>query len=142
MSDAEAQLLLERLAGGRRVPRPLRGRPAGAARAAGFGRFADDLAAADGQPLQALDVRESRSSLAGAMVAAAAEGFALLEGGGGLFGVEDAHAAARSGSGQRRPSWDPDWYGIDGQRRAGHAGDRGAAAQRQRHLRRLRESRI
>lgn len=51
--------------------------PAGVARAAGLDRTAEELEQAAGDAMVTLDARESRSSLAGALVAAAMEGFAL-----------------------------------------------------------------
>jgi len=113
MGGSDEQRLLERLL----VDAAFRARfqvdPAGAARAAGFLRLADELAGDDPAPLQALDARESRSSLAGALVAAAAEGFALVELGGGLFGAEDAQAAVGSPAANGR-AVNPDWYGLAG----------------------------
>jgi hypothetical protein len=112
VTDVEAQRLLARLLADADFRARFEADPAAAARAAGFSRFAEDLAAADVAPPRALDVRESRSSLAGALVAAAAEGFALLEGGGGrIFGIDEAYAAAPAGDPGR---WDPDWFGMTG----------------------------
>ena len=113
MDASEAQRLLELLLADGSFRARFQADPAGAARAAGFHGLAAELATGDSSPLQALDARESRSSLAGAFAAAVAEGFALVDLGGRLFGVEDASAAIgpAPNGGQ---AWDPDWYGMAG----------------------------
>jgi cell wall-associated NlpC family hydrolase len=64
--------------------------PRAALESVGLGRLAEQLAAA-GDPMQTLQPRESRSSLAGAAIAAAVEGAVLLEPWGQF--VDAAHAA-------------------------------------------------
>src|SRR3954454_9350552 len=82
--------------------------PAGTLREAGRGEIADEVPRApDGKLMQMLDIRESRSSLAGALMAAAIEGFGVYEGSGHLIGHGEsaqaaephAHAAANAASG-------------------------------------------
>src|SRR3954451_15430957 len=82
--------------------------PAGTLREAGLGEIADEVPReADGKLMQTLDIRESRSSRAGAMMAAAIEGFGVYEGSSHLIGHVDsaqaaephAHAAANAASG-------------------------------------------
>jgi cell wall-associated NlpC family hydrolase len=85
--------LLERLVSDADFRARFRRDPAGAAREAGFAALADELARLGNDPLQTLDGRESRSSVAGALMAAAVEGLALFEAGGGILGAQDADAA-------------------------------------------------
>ena len=66
--------------------------PAAMCRDHGLDDVAAELAGRDGA-LQSLDVRESRSSVAGVLIAAAAEGVAFF-----AF-IEDAHAASGGGGG-------------------------------------------
>src|SRR3954463_14604845 len=82
--------------------------PAGTLREAGLGEIADEVPREpDGKLMQTLDIRESRSSLAGAMMAAAVEGFGVYEGSSHLIGHVDSaqaaephpHAAAMAASG-------------------------------------------
>ena len=80
--------------------------PAATARAFGLDELADELAR-DGTRLQQLDRRESRSSLAGAFLAAAAEAIGIVELGGHLFGADDAQAATG-------PLWHADQFGVQG----------------------------
>jgi hypothetical protein len=67
--------------------------PEGTARALGLDALADDLARSAAPRLESLDRRESRSSLAGMLLATAAEAVAIAEIGGHLFGAQDAQAA-------------------------------------------------
>ena len=60
--------------------------PAEAARRAGLPSLADEMLTVGADPLQTLEFRESRSSLAGVLMAAAVEGV-------GLAYADDAHAA-------------------------------------------------
>jgi cell wall-associated NlpC family hydrolase len=69
--------------------------PAGTAKEAGLSQLAEELELGD--PMETLEPRESRSSLAGVLMAAAIEGIALYEGGHHLLPpVEDAYAAGGS----------------------------------------------
>src|SRR6185436_15413171 len=68
--------------------------PDGTARAAGFDTLADELALDTDDPMQTLELRESRSSLAGALMAAAVEGLGVFELGGHAFTADQAHAAS------------------------------------------------
>jgi hypothetical protein len=98
---AEATRLLEQLLEDPEFRARFRSDPAGTARAAGV-----ELDAA-GDALQTLDGRESKSSFAGALMAAALEGVALYELGQHVLpGVEDAQAASTG--------WDPDQFGQAG----------------------------
>src|SRR3954454_4557450 len=92
--DQAAARLIERVVSDPAFRARFRRDPEGAARDLGFGLDAGELADAG---LETLEVRESKSSLAGAMMAAAAEGVGLYElinhaSGGGL-GVADAAAS-------------------------------------------------
>ncbi|MCW2765361.1 MAG: hypothetical protein JWO11_1320 [Nocardioides sp.] len=91
MAGSEAQRLLAQLVGDSAFRAKFEADPAEAARAAGYHRLADDLAVDDGDPMMTLEMRESKSSLAGALMAAAAEGIALFEF--GNFGAAPAQAA-------------------------------------------------
>src|SRR5258706_7009916 len=86
--------------------------PAGSARALGLERLAADLERDGDGALQALARRESRSSLAGAFVAAAAEGIALFELGSHLLGAGSAQAAVNP-SGGHAP-WNAADFGAQG----------------------------
>jgi hypothetical protein len=55
--------------------------PVATAREAGLAGLADELALADADPMETLEPRESRSSLAGVLMAAALEGVGIYEGG-------------------------------------------------------------
>jgi hypothetical protein len=82
--------------------------PAGTARSFGVDdRFAAQVAALAQTRVDSLDRRESRSSLAGAFVAALAEAVGIVEAGGHLFGVQDAQAATL-------PVWHADQFGAHG----------------------------
>ena len=83
--------------------------PAGAARRAGLDGVAGDLLAAGDDPLQQLEQRESRSSLAGVVMAAAVEGIGIAE-----LISPTAEASAASMPEPRHEHVDPDQYGMDG----------------------------
>jgi hypothetical protein len=85
--------------------------PVGTAREAGLHDLAEQLEREDGRPIQALDGRESRSSLAGALAAAAAEGIALFEFAGHAFGADVASAASAYPAGG---AWHVDQFGAAG----------------------------
>lgn len=53
--------------------------PVGTCRAAGLDDLADEMAAGSGKAMQTLDLRESKSSLAGVLMAAAVEGMAVWQ---------------------------------------------------------------
>ena len=97
MSSPDSVRLLERLLGDPGFRASFRRDPEAATRDAGFEDLADEIAEqGPQQPLEPLDVRESRSSVAGVMFAAAIEGlglFALSEHVLPHLGAEDALAA-------------------------------------------------
>jgi NlpC/P60 family len=109
-SDDSARLL-ERLLEDPAFRARFRQDPAGAARAAGFGALAEELKGGE-RPFQTLEIRESRSSAAGVMLAAAVEGLGLFELSEHVLphlGAEDAMAADQPPqAGQSAPSVDPD----------------------------------
>ncbi|MDX6408319.1 MAG: hypothetical protein QOE13_1390 [Gaiellaceae bacterium] len=73
--------------------------PVATAREAGLDGLANELEASEGDPMETLEPRESRSSLAGVMMAAALEGFGIYEGGHHLLPpVEAAEAAVPKGA--------------------------------------------
>lgn len=74
-----AQRLVEQLLADPALRAEFRSDPVGTARRAGLPDFADEMLAAGADPLQTLDRRESRSSLAGVVMAAALEGVGLSE---------------------------------------------------------------
>ena len=78
MSSPEGARLLERLLEDPGFRARFRSDPAAAAREAGLGELAADLAGAEA-PFETLELRESRSSVAGMMLATAAEGLGLFE---------------------------------------------------------------
>ncbi|MGE3140792.1 MAG: peptidoglycan DD-metalloendopeptidase family protein, partial [Thermoleophilia bacterium] len=78
-SDSAAAEMLARLLTDDRFRSQFRRDPAGACRAMDLGEVADELAADSGKAFQTLEVRESRSSLAGVLLAAAAEGVGIAE---------------------------------------------------------------
>jgi hypothetical protein len=78
VSSPDGARLLERLLEDPGFRARFRSNPVAAAREAGFGDLADELAGGE-RPLQTLEIRESRSSVAGMMLAAAAEGVGLFE---------------------------------------------------------------
>lgn len=76
-SDAAARLI-ERLLADRDFRVAFRRDPAMTCRAAGLDELADEMAAGAGKAMHTLEMRESRSSVAGVMMAAAFEGIGLL----------------------------------------------------------------
>ncbi|HEX4690511.1 MAG TPA: hypothetical protein VH276_07450, partial [Solirubrobacteraceae bacterium] len=74
-----ARGLIERLASDSRFRREFRRDPVGVAREAGLDGVAAEMLETAGDPLQTLDRRESRSSLAGVVMAAAVEGIGIGE---------------------------------------------------------------
>jgi len=117
----DAARLLERLLADRTLRERFRRDPAGVSREAGLEHVAEELRARDGKALDTLDGRESRSSLAGVLMAAALEGAGIYDfshdvaghlegvpepvervlashrdhaGGGGVAGLAASHAAA------------------------------------------------
>ena len=105
--------------------------PAAMARAHGLDDVADELAGRDGA-LQNLDVRESRSSVAGVLIAAAAEGVAFF-----AF-VDNAHADGGGGGGG---SLSPDVARIVDAHAPAHAGRRARGQRRRRRARGRRRGR-
>jgi len=75
----DAARLLERLIADRTLRERFRRDPAGVSREAGLVRVAEELRVRDGKALDTLDGRESRSSLAGVLMAAAIEGAGFLD---------------------------------------------------------------
>src|SRR4029078_4628821 len=75
----DAARLLERLLADRTLRERFRRDPAGASREAGLDHVAEELRARDGKALDTLDGRESRSSLAGVLMAAALEGAGIYD---------------------------------------------------------------
>jgi cell wall-associated NlpC family hydrolase len=94
MSGADTKSLLNRLLADPEFRDRFEADPVGTARAAGFDALADELARDDDDPMQTLELRESRSSLAGAFMAAAVEGLGAFELGGHVFAADEAHAAS------------------------------------------------
>ena len=74
-----AARLVERLLADPTLRARFRQDPVSTSRAAGIDSLADELAADDGEALRTLDLRESRSSLAGVLMAAAMEGVGAFE---------------------------------------------------------------
>ena len=110
-SAQEAQVLLERLAEHPELRARFELDPAATAHALGLHRLAAELAADGGRPLQALDLRESRSSLGGAFLAAAAEVVGLVDLAGHAFGAADAQAATGHSTDHL---WNADQFGRAG----------------------------
>jgi hypothetical protein len=114
-SDVQARLI-ERLLGDPAFRARFRHAPAAVAREAGAAELADELAVT-GDPMQTLDYRESRSSVAGVIMAAAIEGMGIYELGRQVLPpLEDAHAAqggVPSSSGASS-GLDPDQFGQAG----------------------------
>src|SRR3954469_24731374 len=75
----DAARLLERLLADRTLRERFRRDPAGVSREAGLERGAEELRVRDGKALDTLDGRESRSSLAGVLMAAAIEGAGIFD---------------------------------------------------------------
>jgi hypothetical protein len=118
-AEEQARQLAERLAGDPAFRAEFRRDPVAAARGAGWTGLAETLLAAGGDPLRTLDVRESRSSLAGVAMAAAVESIGLASpdhvGGHrhGSVGARDLlehRARARA----RPERVDPSDYGVAG----------------------------
>jgi hypothetical protein len=99
--------LLERLAADPLLRARFHADPSGTARSLGLDRLADELARSGGRRIESLDRRESRSSLAGALLASVAEAIGIVEAGGHLFGADAAQAATL-------PGWNPDQFGAHG----------------------------
>ncbi len=81
-SPAEADVaarLIERLLADPQFRAEFRRDPAQACRDAGLDTLADEMALGAGKAMMTLDVRESKSSLAGVMMAAAMEGAGLYQ---------------------------------------------------------------
>jgi len=79
VSSRDSALLLDRLLHDPGFRARFNADPEAAAREAGFEHLAEEVRADPGRAFETLEIRESRSSLAGAMMAAAVEGLALLE---------------------------------------------------------------
>jgi hypothetical protein len=116
-SEEQRVELLERLLADDSLRAQFRLDPASAARAAGFEGLAEELASGPRLSFETLDLRESRSNLAGMLMAAAAEGIGLLDaphGHGGAphgrsGGGPDRHAERPLGT---RPSPPPPMTGA------------------------------
>src|SRR4051812_31777134 len=82
MAAPEAEVaakLIERLLADPAFRARFRRDPAGACREAGLDRLAEEMAFGAGKAMHTLDIRESRSSLAGVMMAAAREGIGIYQ---------------------------------------------------------------
>lgn len=79
VDTAAAARLMEALMTDARLRERFRRDPVAACRDAGLHGLADEMAAGSGKAMQTLDLRESRSSLAGVLMAAAVEGFAVWQ---------------------------------------------------------------
>src|SRR4051794_16990723 len=77
-SDLAAKLL-ERLLSDPAFRAQFRRDPAGACRAAGLDGLAQEMSVGGGKAMMTLDIRESKSSLAGVMMAAAMEGVGIYQ---------------------------------------------------------------
>src|SRR3954449_4980525 len=77
-SDLAAKLL-ERLLVDQAFREQFRRDPAGACRAAGLDGLAQEMSVGGGKAMHTLDLRESKSSLAGVMMAAAMEGVGIYQ---------------------------------------------------------------
>ena len=80
MATSEADIaaqLIERLLGDPAFRTEFRRDPAAACRKAGLDELADEMAMGAGKAMMTLDQRESKSSLAGVMMAAAMEGVGI-----------------------------------------------------------------
>src|SRR4029079_16775236 len=71
--------LLERLLSDQAFRAQFRRDPAGACRDAGLDSLAQEMSVGGGKAMMTLDIRESKSSLAGVMMAAAMEGVAIYQ---------------------------------------------------------------
>jgi hypothetical protein len=123
--DDGATRLVQRLLGDPMLRARFRSDPAGVAREEGLEDVADMFDADAGSPLETLELRESRSSLAGALMAAAVEGVGLtghgsgaLHGSGGSSASRGGHGAqlaeAASSGGKGHAPIDPHQFGLDG----------------------------
>src|SRR3954452_8716346 len=74
-----AATLLERLLTDQAFRARFRADPVGASREAGLEEVADEMVVAGGKAMDTLDGRESRSSLAGVLMAAALEGVGIYD---------------------------------------------------------------
>jgi cell wall-associated NlpC family hydrolase len=114
--DAQTRMM-ERLLADPEFRARFRRAPAAVAREEGVPELAEELALA-GDPMQTLDFRESRSSVAGVMMAAAVEGLGIYELGKGVFGhIEEAQAAPAGGAPAHSAAsagLDPDQFGQGG----------------------------
>src|SRR5919201_2388021 len=82
MASSEADVaakLIERLLADPAFRDRFRRDPAGACREAGLGGLAQEMSLGGGKAMYTLDMRESRSSLAGVMMAAEMEGVVIYE---------------------------------------------------------------
>src|SRR6186997_1146224 len=82
MATSEADIaaqLIERLLGDPTFRAEFRRDPASACRQAGLDELADEMSLGAGKAMYTLDVRESKSSLAGVMMAAAMEGVGIYQ---------------------------------------------------------------
>ena len=82
MSATEADIaaqLIERLLADPTFRAEFRRDPAAACRAAGLDELADEMSLGAGKAMMTLDARESKSSLAGVMMAAAMEGIGIYQ---------------------------------------------------------------
>ena len=79
MNPTDAARLLERLLEDPEFRARFRHDPAATAREAGLQSLADQLQATPQRPLETLEIRQSHSSMAGVMLAAAAEGLGLFQ---------------------------------------------------------------
>src|SRR3954453_4604360 len=77
-SDLAAKLL-ERLLSDPAFRAQFRRDPAGACREAGLESLAQEMSVGGGKAMMTLDIRESKSSLAGVMMAAAVEGVGIYQ---------------------------------------------------------------
>jgi hypothetical protein len=112
MTDEErARVFLERLVADPDFRARFDRDPVGTAREAGLHELAEELEHVNGAPIQDIQGRESRSSLAGALAAAAAEGIALFEFAGHAFGADAAYAASGNGAGDH---WNAAEFGAQG----------------------------
>ena len=124
-ADAAARLL-ERLLVDPALRRRFRHDPVAASREAGVESLAQEMSLASGKAMETLDVRESRSGLAGVFMAAAVEGVAAYE----LIGEVAPHLQGIPESlGQVLSRVDlpaiPGLPGVDTAQAAGHANDAG-----------------
>ena len=115
MAGPDAQTrMMERLLADPEFRARFRRDPAAVAREEGVPELANELALV-GDPMQTLDFRESRSSVAGVMMAAAVEGLGVYELGKSVFGhVEDAQAAPAPPRSSSAQALDPDQFGQAG----------------------------